>query len=242
MRQIVCRLCNRALGAAERLLPRTRPRICPCCGWRGLRFRTFSVVEYLRHDAICPGCGSFERHRALARFYPGFFASLARKTESIVHIAPEKCLEHVLLPLCDRYERSNFGKEGAIDLGLDLTDIELPDESCDAFLLNHVLDCMADDRRAATEMYRVLKPGGAVLAVVGLQSGVRTVEFPVASNQRHRIYGSEDLAERFTPFSVRVLNAAEGISPHDRRRAAIPAVVPVLLLQKKPLKVNETER
>lgn len=223
---------DRTVSAAERLLPRLRLRVCPCCGWSGLRFRSFAAVEYVRHDAVCPGCGAFERHRALASFYPRFFGSLGLRLAHVVHFAPEKCLERVVTSFCDRYDRSNFGGGGRDDLGLDLTRLDLADASCDTLLLNCVLDCMGDDRRAATEMYRVLTPGGVALGVVGFEPGAVTRELPVASNARRRIFGSRDLSERFAPFAARVVNAAEGIDAAERQRSGIPAPVWVLVLCK----------
>jgi len=33
------------------------------------------------------------------------------------------------------------------------------DRSCDTMVLNHVLDCMPDDRPAVSEMFRILRSG-----------------------------------------------------------------------------------
>ncbi len=87
----------------------------------------------------------------------------------------------------------------------------LPDASCDALLLNHVLDCIPDDRPAIAEMYRVLRPGGVVLAVVTFAPDAPTREVPVSSNSLYRIYGSQDLASHFAPFRASMVNGAEGL-------------------------------
>lgn len=230
-RTIVCRAGNLALSVADRMLA-LQARQCPCCGWTGLRFRSFAVVEYLRHDAVCPRCGAFERHRALATFYPAFFDRLAARPARLIHFAAERCLTPTLAALSDRYETSGFGEAAPFDLRLDLTAIALPDQSCDVFVMNHVLDCVPDDRPAIREMYRVLRPGGVVLAVVTFEPGTRTRELPVTSNSRYRCYGSEDLARRFAPFAVAVANAAEGLDESARRSTGIPASVPVMVLSK----------
>jgi SAM-dependent methyltransferase len=229
-RAIACRTQNLALAAAERTLP-LRARQCPCCGWTGLQFRSFAVVEYLRRDVICPGCGSFERHRALASFYPALFGKPGCRPSRLIHFAPEPCLTPTLAALCDRYETS-ARDSAASDLRLDLTSLTLPDHSCDALVMNHVLDCMPDDRPAVTEMFRVLRPGGRVLAVVTFEAGGVTRELPVASNSRYRVYGSTDIGQRFAPFELTVANAAEGLASGTRRSAGIPAMVPVLVLRK----------
>jgi hypothetical protein len=71
-----------------------------------------------------------------------------------------------------------------------------------------------------------------VLAVATFAHGVPTRDVPVASNSLHRIYGSADLAERFAPFAVSVVNAADGLTVRDRLIRGIPAAVSVLVLRK----------
>jgi SAM-dependent methyltransferase len=230
-RAVACRGQNLAIAAVERLRP-FHARTCPCCGWSGLRFRSFAVLEYLRTGVICPGCGSFERHRALASFYPRFFERLGVRPSRLIHFSPEPCLKRVVAPLCDRYETSVYGDAAQADLRLDITRMTLPGGSCDALLLNHVLECIPDDRPAIAEMYRVLRRGGVVLAAAGFSPGVPTRDVPVQSNSVYRNYGSDDLAERFAPFGAAAVNAAEGLSADVRRTSGIPAVVHVLVLRK----------
>jgi len=230
-RQVVCRGQNLVIAAAERVLPR-QARRCPCCGWSGLYFRSFAVVEYVRRDVICPGCGSFERHRALASFYRMFFMRIGRRPTRLIHFAPEPCLAATLASVCDRYETSAYGETTPADYRLDLTSISLADQSCDAVVLNHVLDCMPDDRVAVGEIFRILRPEGVALAVVTFESGTTTRELPVASNGRFRVYGSEDVDVRFAPFRVEVAEAAAGLSPETRRLHGIPPTVPVVVMHK----------
>lgn len=190
-------------------------------------------MEYLRRDAVCPRCGAFERHRALASFYPRFFASRRLRARRLIHVAAEPCLAPTLRQVCDAYETSAFGDPVAADHRLDLTAIALPDASCDVLVMNHVLDCMPRDRDAVREMFRVLRPHGVVLAVVTYQPAGATRELPITSNMRHRVYGPDDLQDRFAPFDLAVENAAEDLADDARAAAAIPAVVPVLVLDKR---------
>jgi SAM-dependent methyltransferase len=230
-RQLVARAHNFAIAAAERSLGGDA-RVCPCCGWRGLRFRSFAVVEDLRTGVICPGCGSFERHRALASFYPRLFADLGLRPALLIHCAPERSLRKTFAALCDRYETSAYGETTPADHRFDLTAIDRPDASCDAFVLHHVLDCMEGDRLAVAEMHRVLRPGGIVLAIVTLKIGDDTREVPLASNSLRRVYGTRDLATRMAPFDTSVHDAAAGLSAAERRTFGIPRSVPVLVLRK----------
>ena len=134
--------------------------------------------------------------------------------------------------LCDRYETSAYGESSPADYRLDVTRIDLPDAFCDALLLNHVLDCIPNDGAAITEMHRVLKPGGVVLAVATFAQGVATREIPVLSNSLYRIYGSADLARHFHPFAASAINASEHISAEVRRTSGIPSDVTVMVLRR----------
>ncbi len=231
MNAIACRLQNLALAGVDRVLALPSRR-CPCCGWTGFRFRSFAVVEYLRRDAICPRCGAFERHRALASFYRRFFDAFGRRPGRLIHLAPEPCLKPTLAAVCDRYETSSLDDRSDVDHHLDLNGLSLPDRSCDVLAMNHVLDCLPDDSTAIREMFRVLRPGGAVLAVVTYQPDGATREMPVASNTRYRVYGPGDLQRRFAPFRVTVDDAARGMDERARRLESIPETVPVLILRK----------
>jgi hypothetical protein len=224
----VARAENLAIAASERLWSASR-RSCACCGWQGLSFRTLAVAGYRRRGAVCPRCGSFERHRALAAFYPEYFVRFGRRPDRLVHCAPEPFLRSILSRLCDRYETNGYGEEYQTDHRFDLRNITLSDASCDAFVMNHVLDCMDDDEAAVPELLRVLRPGGAVLATVTFDPAADTRPAR-RENGLRRVYGGRDLARRFAPFETEVLNAAEWVG--DLTRAGVPAVVPVLALRK----------
>lgn len=122
-----------------------------------------------------------------------------------------------------------YGDAVAADHRLDLTEIALPDASCDAFVMNHVLDCLDDPEAAAREMHRVLRPGGVVLAVVTLEAGARTRAVHYANGMR-RVFGSLDIERVFAPFATETHDAAEAVP--DRRRDGVPAAVPMLVLRK----------
>jgi SAM-dependent methyltransferase len=232
MRRTTARVVNRALSGAERAFPFLRARRCSCCEWKGLRFRTIAFVEYKRADAWCPNCGSLERHRALSYFYPTFLESLPRPIGRAIHFAAENALVPSIKPFCGAYQTSSFPNKGSADLNLDLTKLDLPDESCDLFIMNHVLNCVPDDKPVIREMARVLARGGIVLATMGFREG-RTAEYPKkASNQTYREYGNDDLATTFWPFALRWLSAGETLDARARRLEGIPEPVPVLMLTK----------
>jgi len=78
---------------------------------------------------------------------------------------------------------------------LDITNIPFKDDSFDAILCSHVLEHIADDRKAMHELFRVLKPRGwAILQSPVNQKSSRTFEDPsvVSPEDRERIFGQHD--------------------------------------------------
>jgi predicted SAM-dependent methyltransferase len=57
---------------------------------------------------------------------------------------------------------------------MDITDIRFPDDSFDAIICNHVLEHVVDDRRAMSELYRTLRPGGWAILQVPLSLSLTT--------------------------------------------------------------------
>ncbi|MEM6661999.1 MAG: methyltransferase domain-containing protein [Pseudomonadota bacterium] len=72
------------------------------------------------------------------------------------------------------------------ELQLDITALDLPDESADMIMANHVLEHV-DDRAAFAEMYRVLRPGGRAVVTVPMIEGFdETYEDPHNSTPQLR--------------------------------------------------------
>ena len=128
---------------------------CPCCGSDFRRFLSYPT-------ALCPRCGSYERQRLLC-LYLQTHPKLLSGTTRVLHVAPEECIR-------DRVVEAGPGAYLSIDLEypqamrhMDLTDLDLVDESYDLIFASHVLDAVADEEAAIRELHRVLAPGGAVV-------------------------------------------------------------------------------
>ena len=136
---------------------------CPCCGRSGAASRPPGTAP----DAICPGCGSHERHRALW-LYLGERTPLGDEPMSLLHFAPEYALRGRMeaLPAL-RYVTADLDPEG-VDVQLDITAMPFEDGAFDAILCSHVLEHVPDDRAAMSELHRVLRPGGWALVLVPL--------------------------------------------------------------------------
>jgi SAM-dependent methyltransferase len=178
----------RYLFAIGRRLNGTRECQCPMCGFVG---RFAGVGHPPRYDAICPNCGSAERHRlqylAIARL------ELIAPSLRVLHFAPETCLAQWLRTQPVDYLTADL-REGLADIRLDMENIALPDESFDRVIANHVLEHV-DDKRAVREIFRILRKGGRLIATVPLIEGWdRTYEDAAIATaaEREVHYGQDD--------------------------------------------------
>ena len=87
---------------------------------------------------------------------------------SLLHFAPEWTLRHRLERRPGlRYVTADLYHDD-VDLRLDLTALDLPDDSFAAVLCSHVLEHVEDDAAAMRELARVTAPGGWCLVMVPL--------------------------------------------------------------------------
>lgn len=131
---------------------------CPCCGGSFRRLKP----KRGRPNATCPRCGSAERNRLLWLFLDREL-HIQDERLSVLHFAPEKGVSGRLasLPGLD-YLTADLRAEAAME-AMDITAIPRPDDSFDMVICSHVLEHVPDDRRAMSEMLRVLRPGGRAI-------------------------------------------------------------------------------
>jgi SAM-dependent methyltransferase len=168
---------------------------CPVCESWHWRFLPYGRNG--RPNALCPTCGSVERHRFLWLT----LAPLLSRARRIVHVAPEpgirarlEGLPGVQYRAVDRYDPDAEP--------MDLTELLMPDNSADLIICNHVLEHIPDDRQAMAEMLRVLRPGGHAVVMVPVdEKRPRTYE-------DDSIVSPADRAVAFGhPYHVRVCGA-----------------------------------
>lgn len=140
-------------------------RECPCCGYIG-NFRWYG-----RRDARCPSCGSLERHRlmtlALKRQEITFPFDLA--SARMLHFAPERIITKLFSDKVGSYTTADLFRDD-VDKKLNIEDIAEDSESYDIALVSHVLEHV-DDKRATGEIFRILKKGGVLIAMVPIIEG-----------------------------------------------------------------------
>lgn len=137
---------------------------CPLCQ---RTFSRFMPGLQGRPNAVCPACGSEERHRALW-LYLTERSDLADRQLSLLHLAPEYTVERRLraMPNLDYLTADLEAPEAMVHF--DVTDIPYDDGSFDAIICSHVLEHIPDDHAAMSELCRVLRPGGWAVFLVPL--------------------------------------------------------------------------
>lgn len=171
-----------------------RGRHCPICGIRRRKFLPYGYVTS-REDALCPGCLSLERHRAIW-LYITQRSDLMQKHQRLLHIAPEVSLRDKLSRsgTDDNYITADLESPLA-DMHFDVQHIPLDDRSFDVVICNHLFEHVADDRRAMRELYRIMRPGGwGIMTVPEDRSRATTFEDDTITDPKERtaLFGQYD--------------------------------------------------
>jgi SAM-dependent methyltransferase len=240
-------------------LPVGAHRECCMCGARVRRFlpyrggwrdappvlRSFRVVGSDLDNYLCPMCGCHDRERHLLLYLRQ--AGLLEKIHGsqLLHVAPEARLTSFIeLAAPARHVRADLFPSSPSIERVDLLSIPYPDASFDFVIANHVLEHVADDLRALSELRRVLKPGGhAILQTPYSELLSTTLADPAicSDEARLQVYGQEDhvrmygqdIFVRFASagFASRVTHHAEALPHVDPDRAGVNPREPFFLFQ-----------
>ncbi|MEX0273229.1 MAG: class I SAM-dependent methyltransferase [Flavobacteriaceae bacterium] len=127
----------------------------------GKSYRRFLPYGYevQRENVLSPATLSLERHRLLWLFLKdgtNFFTDSLK----VLHFAPEQSFHKRFRRMPNlEYVTTDLNSPLA-DIAADICDLPFGDNTFDVILCNHVLEHIPDDKRAMTELYRVMKPNG----------------------------------------------------------------------------------
>ncbi len=204
---------------------------CPLCGSAVRTFiahggsapvleRRQVVGGMIRLDDACPACHGGDRARLKMLYLEQVLLTDGRR-QRILHVAPE-------FGLYQRLKRETNIDYVATDLDqtryrhipelvtADLTDLPFETASFDVVICSHVLEHVPDDRKAMSEICRVLAPAGTALLMVPLATdGLGTDEDLTVTSPRERddrygqydhlrLYGREDFAARLESVGFEV--------------------------------------
>ncbi len=167
-------------------------RTCPICGFEG-GFKEFGHPP--RYDARCPSCRSLERHRLLFLAIERGQLPLENGGEgaTMLHFAPEEIVSKLFRDRVGKYETADLFRED-VDHQYNIEEIASADEVFDLVLASHVLEHV-NDKKASSEIRRILKTGGTFVAMVPMISGwTSTYENDSVTDDTGRLhhYGQRD--------------------------------------------------
>ena len=148
----------------------------------------------LRKNALSPGTLSLERHRLLW-LYLNKSTNLLNSKLKVLHIAPEQIFYKKFKNNLN-WDYTTFDlKSPLADIKGDITNLSFKNNTFDLIICNHVLEHIADDRSAMSEIYRVLKKNGMGILQVPIDNNLeKTYEdiTLVSKKDRTKHFGQYD--------------------------------------------------
>jgi SAM-dependent methyltransferase len=213
---------------------------CSVCDRRYSKFARFHG-----ENDQCPGCGSLMRHRAIV-LYVRDVLHLAERRLSVFHIGPAESVRGRLSRLDSIDYLSADLEPGKADVEADITNLQFDSGTFDFVLCVHVLEHVPEDRKAISEMHRVLRPGGTALIMVPPSDLAVTAEDPSVTSptERERLFGQHDhvrlcgvdYKDRLEEpgFEVQVVDYPEQLGPETRARYGLRVGEPFYICDKPP--------
>lgn len=170
----------RLRGSVTRLRERGDAVECPICDRTFARFLPYAG----RQGAVCPGCGSAERHRLLWLW----LCEEDRLRGRVLAFGPDDATDERLRRLSRvKYLSSDIDDSQAM-IAADITNLPFDDDTFDVILCSHVLEHVEGEQAALAQIKRVLKPSGWAAIMVPVDRDVETTfEDPSATTQQQRL-------------------------------------------------------
>jgi len=216
---------------------------CPVCEHSFRKFLPYGRVG--RGNALCPNCLSLERHRLMWLFLKDktdFFST----DKKVLHIAPELCF-------IDRFEKIHGENYITADIEsplakvkLDVHEMPFEDNSFEVVFCNLVMEHVVDDRKAMSEIFRVLRKGGFAILQIPLFHPLSEITYEDASitdpKEREKAFGQDDHVRlygkdyadkiRAVGFEVTEDGFGDELSKDEQKLYALPKDEPIFYCKK----------
>ncbi len=210
----------------------------------GKQFRSFLPYGYenSRENVLSPSTLSLERHRLLWLYLKNetdFFTA----PHKVLHFAPEQAFYSKFKKLKKLEYTTTDLNSPLADVKADICALPFKDNSFDIILCNHVLEHIPNDKKAISELYRVLKPSGWGIFQIP-QDLNREVTYEDDSitdkKERTKIFGQYDHVRIYgrdyfdrlkeAGFKVNEVDYTSGMSASDieKYRLAKGEIIPVV--------------
>lgn len=147
--------------------------VCPFCGYDGpldlMGADRFPILQKLkvigagRRSARCPNCKSSDKERLVYTYLKEVEDIGHLKDLSILHIAPENNLQKWVESISSNYVAGDAFLQNQTFMGevqfVDIRQTDFSDNMFDYIICNHVICDIKEDRKALSEIFRILKTG-----------------------------------------------------------------------------------
>ncbi len=176
---------------------------CPVCGYFG-QFLDVTPLTGLRKHAKCPKCSALERHRIQYLVMTDLLNSIETSTLKMLHFAPEPFFKDFFSKRFGYYETADINMCG-VNHKVDIQELPFEDQTYDFVFASHVLEHIPDDKKAISEIRRVLKPNGIAILPVPLITE-KTIEYPEPNeNESYHVRAPGfDYYNRYRPFFSKI--------------------------------------
>ena len=162
----------------------------------GKSYRKFLPYGYgkQRPNALSPGTLSLERHRQMWLYLQNETNFFTHKLK-VLHIAPEQEFLRKFKKMKNLEYTSADLFSPIVDVKADIVDLPFEDNSFDVIICNHVLEHIVDDRKAMSELYRVMKSGGWGIVQVPMRNSLEKTyeDFTITDpKERQKHFGQYD--------------------------------------------------
>jgi SAM-dependent methyltransferase len=226
----------------SRLVP-SGPCHCVCCNQNSPFFLPFaggtsaippvnSQLDVVGSDLCryaCPKCESNDRERHLKLYCQKLGIDRLMAGARVLHFAPERWFAvYVAAAGPSEHIKADLYPVSAEIQKVDMLAMSFPNASFDLVIANHVLEHVADDAQALSEIHRVLRPGGmailqtpysAMLQATFEDAGIvsrAAREHAYGQDDHVRLYG-QDIFSRFAAagFNARVARHESALADID---------------------------
>ncbi|WNH13018.1 class I SAM-dependent methyltransferase [Thalassobellus suaedae] len=172
-----------------------------------------AFISLGNYDLLCPSCGSLSRNRRLWKLLNDNNSI----NGNILHFSPSRSLYRTLKKEKSiTYYSTDFEDEFLADYKFDITNVEQENDKFDTIICYHILEHIIEDRKAMSELHRVLKPNGTIFIQTPFKEGVIYEDYSIITpedrkihfgqNDHVRIYSVAGLKERLenTGFKVEI--------------------------------------
>ena len=148
-------------------------------------------IDISENELMCPNCGSLARTRRLQSILQDF---LINQSIKILDFSPPRCMYRLLKENRQiDYISTDYAGEFIADKKLNIVNIDESDNIYDLIVCYHVLEHIKDDKKAISELFRIMKHGGKGIIQTPFKDGETYENDLIKTEAERKIhFGQED--------------------------------------------------